>query len=361
MKRTTPLFLAHTQPGFEAIAAQEITAELDDATVRGTLAAGDKNGIVIFEYGGDPAELLTLRTVEDIFVQVAVSHEFAPTYAALRGLREYLQQASLDQAVALARQVRPGRGGQGKLRFRVVSRLIGPAHFRRVDAQEAVEKAILARTDRRWALAEDGALEFWLTMLPGEAYLGLRLSDEKLRHREYKLEHLPASLRPSAAAAMVRLTRPKDDDIFLDPMCGAGTILIERAHAGRYAQLLGGDDSREAVAVALANIGPRYKPIEVQEWDARALPLDAGSVTAAAVNLPFGRQIGSPEANRELYPAFVREIERVLRPGARLALLTGDVRTLDEALRRARGLQPRESHRVFVLGAPARLSVVQRV
>lgn len=361
MKRTPTVYLAHTQPGFEPIAAQEIEAELEGAAVRASRAVGDKSGIVFFEYEGDPAEALALRTVEDVFVQVAASYEFAPIWGALRSLKEYLAEAPLDRAVALARQAKPGRGGHGKLRFRVVARQVGQTHFRRVDAQEAVEKAIAARTDRRWALAEDNALEFWLTMLPGEAFLALRLSDEKMRHREYKIEHMPASLRPSAAAAMVRLTRPKESDVFLDPMCGAGTILIERANAGRYQQLLGGDDSREAVATALANIGPRYKPISVEEWDARSLPLDEGAVTAAAVNLPFGRQIGSPEENRSLYPAFLREMERVLRPGARLALLSGDIRALEDALRRAGRFQPRESHRVTVLGAPARLAVVQRV
>ncbi|HWQ11387.1 MAG TPA: methyltransferase domain-containing protein [Roseiflexaceae bacterium] len=354
-----PTYIAHTLPGFEAIAADEIT-ELEGATVRGTRTVGDKSGMVLFTYSGDPADLLELRTVEDVFVQVAVAHEFAPTYAALRGLREYVQKAQLEPAVALARQLKPGRGGHGKLRFRVVARMAGQAHFRRVDAQEAVEKGITARADRRWVLAEEGALEFWLTILPGEALLTLRLSDEGMRHRPYQVEHLPASLRPAGAAALVRLTRPTPEDVFLDPMCGAGTILIERAHAGRYRQLLGGDVDPEAVAAAKANIGPRYKPIEVREWDARHLPLDAGSVTAAAVNLPFGRQIGSPEENRRLYPAFLREMERVLRPGARLVLLSGDWRTLEDALRRAGRLAQRESHRVWVLGAPARIVVAQK-
>jgi 23S rRNA G2445 N2-methylase RlmL len=360
MSTTQLRYLAQTQPGFEVIAADEIE-RLDGVKIRETRVVADKSGMVFFTYPGPAQDLLELRTVEDLFVVVAEAHEFPPTFAALRALREHVQKIALEPAIALARQIKPGRGGQGKLRFRVVARMIGQPHFRRQDAQEAVEKGIAARTDRRWTLAEESALEFWLTLTPGQALLALRLSDETMRHRSYKVEHLPASLRPAAAAALVRLTRPNDHDIFLDPMCGAGTLLIERAHAGRYKLLLGGDEDREAVATALANIGSRYKPIEVQEWDAIRLPLDAGSVRASAVNLPFGRQIGSPEENRQLYPAFLREAARVLRPASRLVTLTGDVRALDEALRRERVFTQRAVYPVFVLGAQARITVLERV
>lgn len=144
-------------------------------------------------------------------------------------------------------------------------------------------------------------------------------------------------------------------------MCGAGTILIERACAGRYALLLGGDAQPEAVSATLSNVGPRYKPIEVRRWDARHLPLDSGSVSAAAVNLPFGRQVGSPEDNLTLYPAFLREAARVLRPGARLVALTGDGRTFEQAVRHGAGLARRETHRVQILGQRAQVYVIERV
>jgi hypothetical protein len=291
----------------------------------------------------------------------------------------------VEPALRIARQLKPGRGGHGRLRFRIVARQVGEAAYRRVDAQVAVERGIAARGDHHWRLVEEGALEFWLTLLPSnsathpkgpsrgsrgpsaparsgyEALLALRLSDEQMRHRDYKLEHLPASLRPSAAAALVWLTRPAPDDVFLDPMCGAGTILIERAHAGRYALLLGGDVREQALDVARSNIGTRYKPIELRLWDARALPLDSASITAAAVNLPFGKQIGSAEQNRTLYPQVLRELARVLRPAARLAALTGDRRTFDEALRRARGLARRAAYPVLVLGQPASVYLIERV
>jgi 23S rRNA G2445 N2-methylase RlmL len=364
--RSQPVFVAHTQPGFEVIAAAEIRS-LEGAAVHELRVLPEKNGLVLFSFQGDAALLLELRTVEDVFAVVLSARDMAPTFAGLKAFEEQVRRAStFEPALQLVRQLRPGRGGRGQLRFRVVARQAGQTYFRRVDAQVGVEKAIAQRGDHRWQREEEGALEFWLTLWQprgrpaGDALLALRLSDERMRHRSYKVEHLPASLRPSSAAAMVWLTDPRDDDVFLDPMCGAGTILIERALAGRYQLLLGGDASREALAVAQANVGPRYKPIELHDWDARDLPIDAGSVTAAAVNLPFGRQVGTPEENRTLYPAVLRELARVLRPGARLALLSGDARLLAESLRRAPALRERNGYAVQVLGRPARLVLVER-
>ncbi|MDQ5854592.1 MAG: RNA methyltransferase [Chloroflexota bacterium] len=361
MKRTPPAYLAHTQPGFEAIAADEIARQLEGAAVRGTRVVADKNGMVLFDYRGDVRDLLSLRTIEDLFVLVATLPDLPPTREGPRLLETTAARApTFEAALQMARQLQPGRGGRGKLHFRVVARQIGQTAYRRVDAQRAVERGIMARSDRQWRLDDEGALEFWLTLLPGEALLALRLSDERMRHRDYKLEHLPASLRPSAAAALVWLAQPRPDDVFLDPMCGAGTILIERAQAGRYQLLLGGDVREEAVAVTLRNIGPRYKPIEVRRWDARSLPLDAASVSAAAVNLPFGKQIGTLGENRTLYPQFLREMARVLRPGARLVALTGDRRTFAEALRRATALAQGATYPVRILGQPASVYVVER-
>jgi 23S rRNA G2445 N2-methylase RlmL len=360
MRRIKQTYLAQTQPGFDQIAVQEIETQLERVTIRGVRTVADKNSIVLFDYAGDVQELLALRTVEDVFALVATLPDPPPTYAGLHALRDMATQMKVERAVSLARSISPSRGGQGKPRYRVVSRQVGRTAYRRVDAQQAVEKGINARTDRRWQLVDEGALEFWLTLLPDEALLALRLSDERMRHRDNKREHLPASLRPTAAAALVWLTQPEDEDVFLDPMCGAGTILIERAQVGRYAQLIGGDIDPEAIAVTRGNIGPRYKPIDIHEWDARDLPLDAASISACAVNLPFGKQIGDPEENRKLYPAFLREMARVLRPGARLVVLTGDAPTFDRAAQRATRFTRRETYGVLVLGQRARVYVLER-
>jgi 23S rRNA G2445 N2-methylase RlmL len=354
-------YIAQTQPGFEAIAAQEIEARLEGVAVRGTRIVGDKNGLVLFDFAGDVRGLFALRTVEDIFALIFSEQDIPYTREALRRLEALAARAAtIEAGLNLAKIIQPGRGGRGKTNFRVVARQEVQAAYRRVDAQRAIERGIASRGDRQWRFNEEGDIEFWLTLLPGEALLALRLSDERMRHREYKLEHLPASLRPSAAASLAWLSEPRDDDVFLDPMCGAGTVLIERAQMGRYRQLLGGDIREEALAVARANVGPRYKPIELRQWDARRLPLDAGSVSAVAVNLPFGKQIGTPEHNRTLYPAFLREMARVMRPEATLVALTSDARTFMASLERVSGLARGATYSVRILGQAARIYVVER-
>src|SRR5206468_2799148 len=47
-------------------------------------------------------------------------------------------------------------------------------------------------------------------------------------HRTNKREHQPGPLRPTVAAAMVRLAEARPKQVVLDPMCGAGTILAEQ-------------------------------------------------------------------------------------------------------------------------------------
>ena len=72
-----------------------------------------------------------LRTIEDLFVVVATIPDLPPTRDALRALEAAASRATtFEPALGLARQLLPGRGGRGKLRFRVVSRQVGPLRAR---------------------------------------------------------------------------------------------------------------------------------------------------------------------------------------------------------------------------------------
>ena len=113
---------------------------------------------------------------------------------------------------------------------------MGPADADQHPDADRVGPALLERFADFVLVNEDAQLEFWASLIEDELIVGVRLSDNEMRHRDYLPASVPASLKPTVAYAMITLTEPAADDVFLEPMCGAGTILIERAHTSRYRQ-----------------------------------------------------------------------------------------------------------------------------
>jgi tRNA G10 N-methylase Trm11 len=354
------LYIAHTQPGFEGIAALEIAGRIRGAREIARRVVPDRAGMTIF-FAPAAGKLGVLRTAEDLFGLAGYRAGIGPESAALDKIRAAAREAPLVQAALAARvKVSPGTRAGRRLKFRVIARMAGEHEFRRVDFQRAVERGIVERSDHTWRLEEEDAdVEFWATMIDAEFFLTVRLSDDRMRHREYKTAHRPASLRASSAAALGWLSEPCEDDVVLDPFCGAGTILIERAHLGRYAMLLGSDRDHAALAAARINVGARYKPIQLENWDAGAIPLGDASVNKIVTNLPWGLRYGSHGENRKLYPLWFKEFTRVLKSGGVMVMLTAEWRLMRE-LERIRKIAPSKIFRVSVLGRPAAIYVCRK-
>ncbi len=301
--------------------------------------------------------LTRMRCAEDLFALAAYLRPLAPDQSGLEQARKLARNAPfVETALARRLEVTPGSRSGRRLDFRVLVRTTGVHDYRRVDLQKAIEQGIAERGDRRWRAAENAEVEFWATLLDDELILAIRLSDDRMRQRDYKVAHFPGSLRPSVAAAMAFLSEPADDDVVLDPLCGAGTILIERAHLGRYRMLLGGDRDPQALAAARENVGPRYQPIALRQWDAATLPLKDGEVTRIVTNLPWGRKSGSHPDNRRLYPKLLAEFRRVLAPGGLMVLMTSETRLMRELFQECR-IVPGAILAVTVLGASASIFV----
>ncbi|MDW8396075.1 MAG: methyltransferase domain-containing protein [Anaerolineae bacterium] len=167
----------------------------------------------------------------------------------------------------------------------------------------------------------------------------VRLSPRPLSTRPWRVCLVPGALQASVAQAVVQLTQPREDDVYLNLCCGSGTLLIERALAGRARRLLGCDLDPAALRCAEQNdaayralAGARAQPIELHNWDACALPLADGSVNVITADLPFGHSVSTAKDNQQLYPRLLREAARVCAPGGRCALVTADTAALEAAL-----------------------------
>ena len=355
--RETPACFATLPSGLEAVAAEEITRDLG-----GDVKKAEK-GIVVFRVPEVGPDLLRLRTVDDVFLLAWGTDSLTYRAEDLKSIRQWTaKEADWQNLLSLHHAIRPKP--KGKPSYRLVTQMGGTHGYRRIDAGKAMAQGLGGVFPPSWKPAEENAsVEVWLVIRGRTAVCGVRLSDKTMRHRTYKVEHQPASLRPTIAAAMVRLAGAAPGDVVLDPMCGAGTILAEQIElskvrkAGRV-EAWGGDRDMNMLRAAASNLH-RVGPALLAHWDATHLPLARDSVDRIVCNPPFGKQLSTPEEIGPLYRAALRECDRVLKPGGRAVFLVSEPDALRDAVKPHRW-QPTRQLRVEVLGQPATIGVWQK-
>jgi len=315
-----------------------------------------QRGLVVFRLPEIDERILRLRTVEDVYLFAWGTDQLTYRAEDLDRIRRWTgREPDWENLLRIHHRIHPKP--KGKPSYHLVTQMEGHHGYLRRDARQALADGLAGKFPASWRYVEDdAAVEVWLTIDGATAVCGLRLSDRTMRHRTYKLEHRPASLRPSVAAAMVQLAGIQPGHVVLDPMCGAGTLLAEHLAVARGPRpAVGGDLDFGAVRAAALNLR-RVGPCHFIRWDARRLALADQSVDRILSNPPFGKQLASPEAVRPLYRAMIPEYNRVMRPGGRAVLLTSEARTLSDAARAA-GWKSLRQVKVRVLGQMAVLSV----
>ena len=120
--------------------------------------------------------------------------------------------------------------------------VIGKSHKSKLysvsDCQSIVKKAIVDRLKLKHGVAhkmpETGALyRVEVAILKDVATLTIDTSGTGLHKRGYRVGQGDAPLKETLAAALVKLTNWRPDDMFVDPFCGSGTIPIEAALIGQ--------------------------------------------------------------------------------------------------------------------------------
>lgn len=323
------IYMATALPGLEDIAGDEIVTKFGaTATVRELT-----RGKVLFASDLPATRLLELRSVDNIYRHIA--------RLTIGSHREHLRALTLTVSeLDLSRIVGRGAPGDGShpdasgqpLTVFVNASRVGKQTYSRFELAAAATEGLLTR-NRRWQAGAptEHDLEFRLDLVGEEAMLSLRLSDQAFRFRGEARRFSEAALRPTVAHALVWLAGPRADERFLDPFCGSGTIVAERA-AYPALSIVGSDIADAAVAAARENAPPT---VTINQWDARQLPLQAGTVDTVVSNLPFGRQILTTDEIAPLYNDFCGELRRVLAEDGQALLLTDQVEQLTQAAAQA--------------------------
>jgi SAM-dependent methyltransferase len=302
--------------GLESIAQAELSDRFGE---RARFDQPARAGALRFSYAGDLAELLALRSVVAIYL---VRRFAIPRPKALLGNQQFGElSGAISSAIALAppgayATLRLSAAGEDSS---VLTRLKAELSQRFGLAVAAEEGDLLIRLRR--ARGDDG----WETLV--------RLTPRPLATRAWRVCNLPGALNASLAYAMIALTEPAPDDVVLNLACGSGTLLIERLLAGRAKQAIGCDTDAAAIECARQNLRAAglERAARLEGWDAGAMPLGDASASMICADLPFGQLVGSHRENQEFYPRVFAEAARVARPGARMVLLTHEVRLLERS------------------------------
>jgi tRNA (guanine6-N2)-methyltransferase len=210
--------------------------------------------------------------------------------------------------------------------FRVIASVANQLVALDSKIMEGLELRIAERTKLRPNRSKPDH-EFWLLQRSeGYGFFSLRLS----HHKAYDKSLQKGELRPELATILCRLSDPAPNELFLDPFCGSGAIPIQRAQFAPGLIIASDHDERkiESLKQRIKELGLR-KRVVVRRDDALHLSrYKDASIHKIVTDPPWGHFSELPVA--QFYPAMLKEIARVLRPGGKLVLLTAENLSLDE-------------------------------
>ena len=320
--------------GLENIARQELNSRFGESKEFKIILRKPRR--IVFQYTGNPRDLLSIRSAEHLFLVIRHINKITRSRSSLASIRHSLTRFNFQEVMMVCRQV--GLRIKKRVQFRVITRMAGFRNFQKRDLQQVVERVLI---ERGWKLTDSNTgLDVWNEVYGDDAYISIRLSTSDFAQRSRKQVSLSDSIKPTLAYCMVRLSRPQPDDVFLDPMCGAGTILLERANSGRYKYLIGGDLSKNAVDATLYNFGRQHQPCQFFFWDVQSLPLQPNSIDKIVSNLPVDLQ------QERMINGFLDKFNYLIKPSGNIVLHTTQVAQLKKIINQHSKLKLRQQVKV---------------
>lgn len=187
----------------------------------------------------------------------------------------------------------------------------------------------------------------------GEGWeLLLRTTSRPLSTRSWRAVDYPGAVNGTIAAGVLALLDVTAEDSLLDMTCGSGTFLIEQLYRAVPERTVGIDVSEEAIAACREHqrAARQRGRIEWIHGDVLTTPLEGG-FTRLVTNPPWGMLHGDHATNEALHTALLERASQLAAPGARLAVLTQEVRRMRAVLARPEvPWQVTAEHRFFQKG-----------
>jgi len=294
-------YLLTTVPGIEDLAAQEIEERIPGARAE-PLPFGLGGQVRLERAALD--QVLTLNTIHHVIeirgerqaatlddIRRAVGATEFPELSTARSFRVNTEQAGTS---GLTRQEIRGAAGA------VLQRRYGtPVDLERFECNVRVE------------------------FCGGRVVVGLQRTERSLDKRLRRAKALRTAIKPTVAAAMLRLAGAhRGAGRLLDPMCGSGTIPVEAKRINSLLEVHASDWDSETLNIARRTAENHGLSIALQPADARGLrnvysePFDY-----IVTDPPYGVRQAKRTSSRVLYENLLRSFEKVVAASGRIVIV----------------------------------------
>lgn len=329
-------------PGLEDVVRDELRSVVGDKPVTSV-----REDAVAATVTGPLHTLMALRTIVAPFL---VLHADVPRPTSLLDGRQFpalvslVREAATADRRAISRSFRIDAAGRDSAAFRQVADQIAAATGLRHDPDEGTTLLRFRRSGDGWDVLA-------------------RLGNRPLSARTWRRSGYVAAANATVAAAMVRLSRPAPSDRVAALLCGSGTILVERLLAAPARHAVGVDLAADAIAAAQDNLAGAgltgraqlvTADIASSEWAAR------GPFDVLLSDPPWGDKIGEHAGNEELHRLLLQRAHDVAAPGARLVVLTHEIKIMGRCLASTDLWRPVSEQKVFNKGHHPRIYVLRR-
>lgn len=308
-------YVVETEPGLEAMLVDELRDV--DPGARVAELGPRPAGRVVVEMGA-AVELERVRLAQHVVAVRSLgpggSLDDVRTVAAAADLAELTHAAS----------------------FRVTAQLAGDQPYGGSEAAGAAGAVLVERYGTAVDL-EGYAVNVRLDVVGGRAIVGVQLNREPLGRRIRRGRPLRGAVKPTVAAAMIRLAGGhRGRHRLLDPVCGAATIPVEAKLLNPELRVSASDWDPATVAAAERTVANHGVDVVVRRADARRLTeVWAGErFDVITANIPWGQRLGRRVSLSALYAELLAGMLEVLADGGRMVVLSPRVKALERACTR---------------------------
>ncbi len=315
MPKRAKAYEAEVVPGIEGVAMAELRA-----TVGGSLSKlrQTRSGFLRFRYAGSSDQFANLRAATALY---QVHHFDIPRPRAFLGQQHFTRLIEILRATAAEFPAEPGNfgigaaGGNTSVLRRLRDELSAALDLPHADDDKGQLYLRLLRSDK-------GGWEALLRTTPAP-----------LSKREYRRVDVPGALNATVAFAMTQLGAAPKNATVVNLCSGSATILIEHGLSQPAHTLMALDIDKLMLKAGRRNASAAgQSQIQHLQADARQTPLPRHCADRLYADLPFGNLIGTHADNQALYPAVLREAERLARHDAAFIVLTQEIRLLRRCL-----------------------------